>query len=277
VLVLRSFAPHDPIRNDLENAVGLMKRIASKDGDQRVELRFTDVKSEDDVLAALQSFEGALLIFDCHGSHYGGDEYGSLRIGGRNLDPRQLRGRARIPPAVVMSACDTHPLDGSHASVAAALLAAGARTVLGTTMPVTSSYAASFVARLVLRLNEWLPAALGRPPHMARWSSLVSGLQWRVHMTELLETVDGKSGIHLSQAARQSIAIRVGMKIEEGVEDWYDELLSLVASESDADLQSIREAVTRWATITDALKYIQLGNPESLVVISDRIPRTTAS
>lgn len=277
VLVLRSFTPHDPIRNDLMNAVDRVKQMASKDSEHLVELRFADVNTEDDIVAALQSFDGALLIFDCHGAHNRGDEYGSLRIGGRDLDPRQLRGRARIPPAVVTSACDTHPLDGSHASVAAALLGSGARTVLGTTMPVTSKYAALFVARLVLRLHEWLPVALGRPPHMARWSSLVSGLQRRVHMTELLEAVDGKSDIRLSPAARHSIAVQVGMKIEEGADDWYEDLLSHMSSESNANLQSIRDAVAKWATITDALKYVQLGNPESLVVVSDRTPRTSAS
>ncbi|MBM7093124.1 CHAT domain-containing protein, partial [Streptomyces sp. S12] len=56
----------------------------------------------------------------------------------------------RISPIVLLSACDTSPVDRGHDSVAEAFFLAGARTVLSSALPILSIQASTFLARLVL-------------------------------------------------------------------------------------------------------------------------------
>jgi hypothetical protein len=96
----------------------------------KVNVRFVDVLNEDEFVAAIHSFDGAMMIFDGHGSY--DDEIGSgtIVIGGKAVDTWQLRKRCVLPPIVIFSACDTQPVDGSHSSVATAAFSLDAQTVL---------------------------------------------------------------------------------------------------------------------------------------------------
>ena len=47
-------------------------------------------------------------------------------------------GAVRVPPIALLSACDTHALDGSHATPANAFMNAGADTVVATSFPVNA-------------------------------------------------------------------------------------------------------------------------------------------
>lgn len=266
VLHVRSFRRDDPIREYVRSACELVLDQEHTAGRRVVELTTVDVQSRDEFVRALNAFEGAVMIFDGHGAHRRHDTVGTIAVGQDDVDAWTLTSKTRVPPVVVLSACDTHPLDGSHSSVAAGFLVAGAATVLATTMPVDARYASDFIARLLLRLNQWLPIALGGPAGMVRWSTLISGLQRRVHMTEVLRAVDGKPGVRISHADFTRISLDVGMEIESGGASWYEALTAGIASASGAGEDHVRRTVSEWAFITDALRYIQLGNPESIVI-----------
>ena len=66
------------------------------------------------------------MIFDGHGRGNADTGIATLRIGKEDVDVWHLRGEARIPPIVILSACDTQGIDASsHATVGTGFLAAG--------------------------------------------------------------------------------------------------------------------------------------------------------
>lgn len=315
VLIIRSYSPQDPIRNVL---VGTVTAFLHEAG-ARIAARVVDVTSVDEFEAALTSFEGALLIFDGHGRSGSSRSAGTLRIGSNDVDLISMRGRVRIPPICVLSACDTHALDGSHATPAHALLMSGADTVVATSLPVDAHYAAMFVSRLLYRIDTFLPLALGGPHGVARWSQVVPGLQKMSYATEMLRAIDGANGIALDAASRLRVGFiantyinispgdrvpqfdspltsatnatadlylraiveereRLAAKLGSGTEleptahdypEWLDATLERIAKDTGVARSIVNDTVRERAWVTDALKYIELGNPERLLVVRD--------
>lgn len=318
VLIVRSYSPRDPIRNTLVRMVSeFLKRAGASLG-----LRVIDVGNLDEFAAALEGFSGALFVFDGHGGVGSSTSPGTLEIGGRSVDLWPLRGQVRIPPIAVLSACDTHAFEGSHGTPAHALLAAGADTVVGTTLPVDANYSALFVARLLYRVVEFLPLLLSGPIGIARWSQVLPGLQRMVYTSEMLRAIDRKNGIRLSEedylragfignthinggdaaswayAARQEARglpdgtdalfaaaardeeARIAQLAElgSGAESheltdyprWLSAVLDRVAKDTATPRPAVEQSVQEWAWITDAMKYVQLGNPERLLVVRDQ-------
>ncbi len=65
VLVVRSFAPGDRLRNVFEGAV---VAVAESGRIERVRYRFMDVQSEVEFADAIKSYHGAIVVFDGHGT-----------------------------------------------------------------------------------------------------------------------------------------------------------------------------------------------------------------
>jgi hypothetical protein len=270
VLVVRAFAPDDPIRDKVTRAIEVVSRRRPGSGPQ---VRYADVVSEDDLIAALNEFRGALMVYDGHGMHSAESDIGVLRLPGGDVDVWELRGRARVPPIVILSACDTHPFDASHATTANGFLAAGAETVLATSLPVDADYAAVFIGRLLLRIGEFMPLLLRRPHGSARWSEVLPGLQRRQYCTEALLAIDGKDGITLGDLGRVRVEFDVGMRIDKWDCTWFDFLIERAAQEAGVTADRVRNAIRREAYLTDALLYIQMGSPERLVVFDPSAKR----
>jgi hypothetical protein len=319
VLVLRSFSERDPIRHVLEQTVRQFLHMA----EAKLQIRVVDVKTLDDFATALDNYQGAIFVFDGHGGVGTSTTPGTIQLGGRAVDLFPLRGRVRMPPIAILSACDTHAYDGSHATPAHALLMAGVDTVVGTTLPVDARYSATFVARLLYRIDSYLPNIVAGPQGVARWSRIVPGLQRMNYVTEMLRAVDGKSGIHLSEDAHlragfvASAYINMGgvppaddqqaestlpaqqsrlyaqtlreerERVERLVKaegasaphypDWLSAVFHRIAVDTGASQELLGTMVQEWAWITDALKYIELGNPERLLVVRDFGVQPTAA
>lgn len=156
LLLVSAFSPQDRLAPVLRKAIGVM----APQLEDALVLRDESVTDEPQFMRALNTYDGPLMIYDGHGIHpEGGD--GMLRIADLNVDVRRLRGRVRVPPIIVLSACDTHAAGRSAYTTASAFLALGARTVLATTLPIGGAQGAIFVARLLLRIARYLPAAVG--------------------------------------------------------------------------------------------------------------------
>ncbi len=264
ILVVRSFAPEDPLRRKVTQAIEIVSKHMEGN---RPRVRFVDVQTEDDLVAALNAFEGALMVYDGHGVQRSDSDVGMLRLPAGDVDAWELRGRARVPPIVILSACDTHPFDASHATTANGFLAAGAQTVLGTSLPVNANHAAVFIGRLLLRIAEYMPLLLERPHRSLRWSELLPGLQRRQYCTEALLAIDGKDGILLGHTGRFRVNHDVGMAIDSGERDWFETMLRRVSEETGVPEDRVRRGIQREAYLTDALLYVQLGSPERLIVV----------
>lgn len=293
ILIVRSFRQDDPVRNILQSSLKILDEPVSlqpiisafKDDPEfqerardqlegkgpkgktlNINLHWVDVKDKEHFIQSVNSYNGPMMIFDGHGAHEKHDDVSTLIIGSDKVDLWSLRGKVRSPPIVILSACDTHPIDGSHASVANGFLAAGATTVLGTALPIRATEAATFIITLILRLREFLPSLIQKPDDCIRWTRVVSGLLRMSYITELFHLLNSKGKYNLSADAYYRISFQANNLINGGVSDWYERTLELLGDEVHRPVEEIRALCSQWVQIPECLKYVQLGNPELILI-----------
>lgn len=264
ILVVRSFEADDPLALLLEKSIG---SVMGGIKEPRPKACFVDVTTVDELVSALNRFTGAILIFDGHGDYESELGVGTVVIGGRSIDLWDIRKRCRVPPIVIFSACDTHPIDGSHSSAANAAFVLGARCVLATSLPIRGDLASIFIARLVLRIGEFVPIAV-KIRQMLTWREVVSGLQRMTYVSEVTELLAVYAGIRLSDKSREAVQLAANVAINDRQADWFETYLRVLAKESGCSQERLLELIDRWASFTDALKYVQLGSPENVVITS---------
>ena len=133
VLIVSAFDPADRLRNMLSQALEILRPR----WEGKVKVRFQRAQTVGQFIESLNGFEGAILIFDGHGIYDDGNGIGKLAIGKEQIDVWSLRGQMRVPPIVILSACDTHGLDSpSHATVGNGFLFLGAVTVVASLLPL---------------------------------------------------------------------------------------------------------------------------------------------
>lgn len=262
VLVVTSFASDDPIREDLIQAIGALLPPGT------VRVRISEARSADELVAALNAFEGPLAVFDGHGAHEAADGHGALILGAEKVDVWTLRGRVRFPPIMVLSACDTHAIDRSHATVANGLLACGVRAVLATFLPVRSRHSAVFVARLLLRATTFT-RAVAKGPTSLTWTEVVTGMLRTQLISDLVLalTADGA----LSAAQAQKLILDGGSRVAFQQSDWWEALLQDVAEATAQPLAEVQTQAARVIAASDVIRYVHLGSPETIVIADPAI------
>jgi len=270
VLVVRSFKSNDPLRGMLAAAI---EGMYESGGIEHVRYRFVDVETVDQFVRALNEFEGAILVFDGHGTVDKATGVGSLVIGDEVLDAWAIRKECQMPPIVMFSACDTQPIDGSHGSVATAAFVLGARAVLATMFPIYGVRAAVFNARMLLRIDQFIPIALKYRPLMT-WREVVSGMLRMSHSLEVLRQVNRLARLGLTRKQMDEVQLCANESINARHAGWYEVFIEKLAELSGRSRTRIVDDIGRWAGLTDAMKYIQLGNPESIVIV-DELPEET--
>jgi hypothetical protein len=265
VLVVRSFQSDDPLRNLLENAIS---KVTRDDDSRRVVYRFVDVQSQAQFVEALATIRGAILIFDGHGTYDPEYGMGSLVVGGQPLDVWGIRNQCTFPPIVLFSACDTQPIDGSHSSVATAAFALGATAVLGTMFPIDGDDAAAFNARLLVRLESFLPAALKMRPRLL-WREVISGMLRMTYTSEITFAMLKHGGVRLDAASFERVQMAANIAINNREANWFDVFLAALSAEGGPSISAISESIRFHAGMVDSLKYVQLGNPERLAIVKE--------
>jgi hypothetical protein len=264
VLVVRSFSHDDPIRNVLETAL---------DGYDisRLNIRIVDVNHRDELVTHLNEFNGMLLVFDCHGGHDGLDSHGWLRIGNDKVDPWQLSREARIPPIVVLSACSTFALAGSHASVANGLIRSGAITVIGTFLPVNAALSAVFVARLLYRVDAFLPALKSIGKNSVTWRTLISTFLRMSYVTDLMHFL-----IYTKRWLPEEMFTRIAIKSNYDINalrpDWYRRLMRRISRVSRRSEVEIQTAIDTETPLLETMYYCQIGRPDLICIFLGDTP-----
>lgn len=92
-------------------------------------MRFIDVANRKELVDAINSYRGAILIYDGHGKHSGKDDIGYPQLKDEDVNPWSLASEIRCPPIVFACACETHALMGSHVTPANGFLHCGATAV----------------------------------------------------------------------------------------------------------------------------------------------------
>lgn len=260
ILLVSAFGADDPIRNMVPAAL----QVASPMWRDKLTIRFVAVANEAAFCDALNTYDGAILIFDGHGRHAEGTGIGTLAVGDDNVDIWSLRGRVRVPPIVILSACDTQAADRSHATTANAFLAAGARAVLGTLLPIDARRAAVFLARLLYRIVDFLPTAIEARAAAVQWSEVVGGLLRMQLLTDLLRPylADGR----LARPDYEHIHSKGNMEINKRHADWFDVVAELTAQRLSSPLDQVHNEFRDRIVLSDTIRYIQLGNPETILI-----------
>lgn len=263
ILIIRSLAMTDPIRNHLSSAV---EHFAASAGLQNLRLKLVDVASEVELIAALNSFQGMIVIFDCHGNHGGEESHAWLQIGQDKVDVWQFANRARVPPIVILAACSTHALDGSHASVANGLLRSGAMSVIGTFAPISAIHTGVAIARLLYRISVFVPIATKRTP--LSWREIVTGFFRMSYATDVLKDLLNEVR-SISQEQYLQMHLDANTWINSGAPDWIDHLFTSVMSATGMDMEAVRDLWIQRYQFVETMLFVQLGHPENILVHND--------
>lgn len=271
VLVVSAFEDGDPLRDTLLSGLVRMNEMHG----EKISYVAKCARTRAEFIAALNAYDGSVLIFDGHGVANSQDPVGALAIGSEHVDVWTLRGEARVPPIVITSACDTHAVDGiSHATVGNGFLALGARTVLATMLPVGGHDAAVFIGRFMLRLADYLPAALAPAQRVLTWTEVVAGM---LRMTLVSEIISGLAGVEALRPQESSpihkLQIDVYYKINTRQSGWYDALLEGLAPILSWDIDRVRARADGVISRSEAIRYIQLGNPETILIDEGAVER----
>jgi CHAT domain len=257
VLIVRTFEPNDPLRGMLDIALrGFEAELAG-----RIDIRIVDVSTKDEFVAGFNGFDGTLAIFDGHGRHERGARNGTLAVGPLEIDLFELYHHIKVPSIVWLSACETHPLDGVENSVASAFLFMGARSVLGSNMPISGPNGALLVGRFLYRLADFLPMLNATIP----WAEVVSGMLRMSYVTDILRAM--KEPLLLTDDAYRTVHTRANTAINMFRPDWFPSLLDDIARATGTDVPTIRDLWLRSCYFTDTLRYVHLGVPEHMFVV----------
>lgn len=177
----------------------------------------------------------------------------------------EFRGKIRVPPIVILSACDTHALDSpSHATVGNGFLFLGAMTVVASLLPLGGVSSAAFVARLVLRLVDFIPSVLAAQKRVLNWTEMVYGMQRMFLTSEILNELVGPPDVKGSP--RHTIELQANVDINTYEEEWFENLLTRIAEYRSEENDIVVRRAARVIALSEAIRYIQLGHPESILV-----------
>ncbi len=259
VLVISSFRHDDPLRRMMQSALAMSSHLWQG----TVDLQQVFVDSVSDLEVALNSFDGNIVVFDCHGVPNIDSPIGKIAIGEAQLDVWSLKGKVRCPPIVILSACDTQGVDAStHATVGNGFLALGAITVLGTFLPVGGKSSAIMVARLMHRLAAYIPAMIKGTRKPITWLEVVSGM---LRMSLATEVIDG----FFDPGDVQHVRYQANRDINGTNYMWFQNLKRNITNQSGETSESVDRKVNGIISRSDSIRYTQLGNPEKIVIFSE--------
>ncbi len=266
VLLVRAFERTDPLRNLIINAI----EIVNSSSDKKIDLHIADVSTKKEFVDAFNSFDGHIAIFDGHGVHDRTSSQGTLRIGSIQLNPFELYKQMKVPPIILLSACETHPLEGIESSVASGFLMMGARSVLGTIVPIDGRKAAVLIARFMLRFTDFLPWITT----MISWSQVVSGMLKMSYVTDILRTIDKQFSI--GERVYKELHTSANNAINGFQSGWFEQLLASIASEVSMSDAEVRDVWMRTCYFTETLHYVHLGQPEHMFVVPVERPSSSS-
>lgn len=255
VLVVRSFQPFDPIRSLLEVSVSVVLQNQSK-----VKVKFVDVSNEQEFMEAFNQFSGKIAIFDGHGAHSANDPQGTLWVGNFQINPIQFYGKIRLPPIILLSACETHTLESFESSVASAFLFMGAWSVLGTLAPVDARSAAMLIARFLFRLEAFLPA-LSRPMN---WTEVVTGMLRMSYVTDILFKFEQLDGV--PTGTYSGVQMIANLAINSGDPEWFEKVLRGLSEQTSLTEEQVRLRWRDTCYFSETLRHVHLGSPENIFV-----------
>lgn len=259
VLIISALERSDPISGFFDIAF----EIFGEHWKDKLNVVVAEVSSADDFVKALNDFDGAMVVFDGHGSH-AIDGSAKLHLRGVEIDVWDLRGSiTRPPPIVVLSACDTHAADRNHATTVNGFLSIGTRTVLGSVFPLDARSAAAFTARLLYRVSTFVPAAIGLFDRAITWTEVVSGMLRMQLMTDFLRLLRAKNMI--DHHTYMEVHKQGNFAINGNSEDPFQDVLSLL-EERGLEARKLKNALDLAVSNSSVISCVSVGRPETIQI-----------
>ncbi len=227
-------------------------------------------KSAAELIATVNAYTGPILIVDSHGTHPDKPNVGGLSIGGEFVDVWELAGKLEPPPIVVLSACDTHPFDRSHATVANGFLRCGAVAVLGTVLPIRSRDAAMFLVRLMFRAIAF-GNAMNAAGRSAAWTNIVGGAL-RMQLASDIVRGLGAQGLIPAEAVEPiHLAANHDLNPPNEFPHWLQRLMVRCMEAGNLSEEQWRRSYADILAASDVIRYVNIGNPEAILIADDRV------
>ena len=154
--------------------------------------------------------------------------------------------------------------DRSHATTANGFLTLGARSVLGTLLPIDARRAAVFIGRLLFRLVEFLPTMLADRGQAVVWSEVVGGMLRMQLLSDLLRPCLAKNLFSFDDYKEIHTAGNIAINTRRS--DWFELVVGMVAERGSLLPNQVRGHFRAVLPFSDTIRYIQIGNPETVLV-----------
>lgn len=257
ITVIRSFREHDPIKPTLEAS---LRFYIEKNNE--IKLEIIDVSDKTQFLSALEEVDTKILIFDCHGNHGGSDSHGWLQIGNDQINTWELT--SVVPPIIILSACLTSAIGGSHASVANGFIENGALTVLGSLLPVDAIKSATFVGRIVYRLTGYLKAMEKLGVESLTWRKFISDFFKMSFCTDILSELKDKYE-WIDEESYLDIHIKSNYAINLNKVEWLNVLVKLISEKASKSIEEVNDTIQEIGFV-ETMNYSQIGRPENIII-----------
>ncbi|MEZ9048095.1 hypothetical protein AB6E87_02030 [Vibrio sp. 10N.247.311.64] len=257
ITVIRSFNSNDPIKYVLEEVINTYI-----DDESPLKIEFKDVSNVEEFVEAVNSCSDNILILDCHGNHGGEDSHGWLQIGSDRVDTWILP--VIYPPIVILSACLTAAIGGSHASVANGFLSKGSLSVLGTLLPVDAYKSANFIGSVLSRISNYLNELVKLDVPMITWRKFLTDFlrvsychDFLLSFRDETKIISHELYIELYKCCQEIIISRQ--------ECWYDNVL--IAMQEICGIEAnVLDLEVQKLGLTETMLYSQLGRPENIII-----------
>lgn len=232
-----------------------------------LEIQWFHVNNAQEFSESLSDNDCAITIFNMHGAH-GLKGTGTFAVGEDEVSVYDMIGQFKSSPIVILCSCDTSPVDRNHYSTATAFQMAGAKTVLASALPILADEASTFVARLLLRIRLYLPRRLSNNQgRSVRWSSFVTGMVRRSYYSEQFQFMAKK--YNMSAQTKSELNFFAGTHVDPLHEDWHEEIMKFTSQKIGVSRERIDQLIRDSFAFPDCLKYIQMGNPESIILVAE--------
>lgn len=289
IKIISSFETDDPIRDDLKNKLNVLnideivklEKIFVQYGINeekiadlpklvesfKIDISWHEVKNKADLIEALNSEPTLITIFDLHGGHQQNDS-GVIALSEELVQISEIINDVHISPIILLSACDTNPIDRNHFNVANDFLMGGAKTVLASALPVMSKESSDFIVRLLLRIKFHLPQAVKHSS--IKWSGFVTGMLRRAYFTELLSLLKNENKSSITHEEFGKLTLTVFCLLDPLHVDWYEKIMSLICNAFKLNKTELKEFIKQKFMLPECLKYIQMGNPDLIILTSGK-------
>lgn len=259
VLVISALEASDPIKGMFEIAFEEFAKVWK----DKLSVTTVQVSTEQEFVDAIDAFDGQLMLFDGHGAHKD-DGPAVLYLEDTPVDVWSLQSRIkRMPPIVILSACDTHAADRNHATVANGFIALGARTVLASVFPLLAPTAATFAARLLYRVADFLDPAIKLFDRALTWHEVVSGMLRMQLMTDFLRRLEDIKLI--TSEGYMDIHKTGNLAINSNAADPFAVVIDSLENAGVDRATALKELEFVIAN-SSAISYLQIGRPETIII-----------